>query len=205
MAVYLMTRYPRTLQLQDGACLTMRPMTVGDGPALLRFFLRIPEAERFYLKDDVTSPKVIESWTAQLDYDRALPLLAMAGERLVADAVLIRRRGGSRAHAGEIRIVVDPEYRGRGLGAGLTRELIEIASDAELNPMFFKLVAAEQSETIEAARFLGAIPCGTVTGIVRDAQGHDHDLMLVILPMGKWWEWSRANTGDATDDAGRRP
>jgi hypothetical protein len=205
MVVYPITRYPRTLDLRDRTCLTMRPMTGGDRPALLRFFLRIPEAEGLYLKEDVTSPKVIESRTSHLDYDRALPLLAMAWERIVADAVLIRRRGGSHAHAGEIRTAVGPEYRGRDLGVCLTRELIEIASAAELNPMFFKLVAAEQSETIEAARFLDAIPCGTVTGIVIDAQDHDHDLMLVILPMGKWWEWSRANTGDATDDARRRP
>ncbi|MGD9889735.1 MAG: N-acetyltransferase family protein [Dehalococcoidia bacterium] len=191
MPVYPITRYPRTLQLRDGACLTARPMTAADRPALLRFFLHIPEAERFYLKDDVTSPKVIESWTAQLDYDRALPLLAMAGERVVADAVLIRRRGGSRAHAGEIRIVVDPEYRGRGLGAGLTRELIEIAYDADLKDVIFELVSGMQDEAIEAAHSMGAIPCGTVRGLVHDERGEDHDVTFLMLPLGKWWEWSR--------------
>jgi GNAT superfamily N-acetyltransferase len=164
VVVYPITRYPRTLELRDGTCLTMRPMTGGDRPALLRFFLRIPEAERLYLKDDVTSPKVIESRTSHLDYDRALPLLAMAWERIVADAVLIRRRGGSHAHAGEIRIAVVPDYRGRDVGVCLTRELIEIASAAELNPMFFKLVATEPSEAFEAAPFLGATFCDTVTG-----------------------------------------
>jgi GNAT superfamily N-acetyltransferase len=180
-----MSRYPRTLQLRDGACLTVRPMTAANGPALLRFFLRIPEAERFYLKDDVTSPKVIESWTAQLHYDRALPLLAMAGERIVADAVLIRRRGGSRAHAGEILIVVDPEYRGRGLGVGLTRGLIEIDSDAELKDVLFELVAPVQDEASEAAHSLGAIPYGTVRGLVHDELSDGHDVTFLMLPLGK--------------------
>jgi NAD(P)-dependent dehydrogenase (short-subunit alcohol dehydrogenase family) len=37
------------VELKDGACLTLRLMTADDGPALLAFFLRVPEDERFFL------------------------------------------------------------------------------------------------------------------------------------------------------------
>jgi hypothetical protein len=49
-------------------------MMPGDEGRLLDFFLRLPEAERFYLKDDVTAPGVIAGWVRALDYERVLPV-----------------------------------------------------------------------------------------------------------------------------------
>src|SRR5690242_2969791 len=129
MAVYAISRYPRSAELRDGSRVTLRPMQRGDEPALQEFFHRVPEEERFFLKEDVTSPGVVQGWGEHLDYDRALPLLAFEGDRIIGDAVLIRRRGGSRCHTAEIRIVVDPEHQGRGLGVALISELLDIAND----------------------------------------------------------------------------
>ena len=48
-------------------------MLATDEAALLDFFLRVPDADRFYLKEDVTSPEVIGRWFEHLDYGRVLP------------------------------------------------------------------------------------------------------------------------------------
>ena len=191
MAVYAITKYPRQCDLRDGSSVTLRPMTEKDGEALLAFFRRIPEDERFLLKDDVTSPKVIESWTAHLDYDRALPLLAVTDGRVVANAVLIRHRAGCKRHLGEIRVVIDPEFRSRGLGVMIMRELVEIAWDAELEQAEFEMVTGVQDEAIKAAEVLGAFPAGTITDAVRDCDGGLHDVVVLRLPLGKWWQWSQ--------------
>ena len=166
-------------------------MTEGDGEALLAFFRQIPEEERFFLKDEVTSPRVIESWTGHLDYDRALPLLAATNGRVVADAVLIRHRAGCKRHLGEIRVVIDPEFRGRGLGVAIMRELVEIAWDAELEQAEFEMVKDVQDEAIKAAEALGAFTAGTITDAVRDSHGGLHDVVVLRLPLGKSWQWSQ--------------
>jgi GNAT superfamily N-acetyltransferase len=191
MAVYPITRYPRQAELRNGCRVTVRPMTAADADALLEFFQRLPEADRFLLKDDVTSPHVIRAWADHLDYDRALPLLALVDGRVIADATLIRRRGGSRAHTAEARVVVDPDYRGRGLGVALTRELIAIAHDAELERLVFELVKDVQEDAIHAATFLGAFSVGEVTDAVKDIHGRSHNLVILALPLGKLWEWSQ--------------
>jgi L-amino acid N-acyltransferase YncA len=191
MPVYTITRYPREIELRDGYRLTVRPMQPADADEILAFFKRIPEDERFFLKDDVTSPRVIRAWAEQLDYDRALPLLALADGRIVGDAVLVRHRGGPRRHLAEIRVVIDPEYRRRGLGLALMRELIAIAYDAELEQVVFELVRDAQDDAIEAARFLGAFEAGHVTDLVKDPHGRPHDVVYLVLPLGKWWEWSQ--------------
>jgi GNAT superfamily N-acetyltransferase len=165
-------------------------MTPADADALLAFFLCIPDEERFFLKDDVTSPAVIRHWAEHLDYDRALPLLAIVDGEIVADALLVRRRGGFRAHIGEIRVVVDPAYRDRGLGLALTRELVEIAFDADLERVVFELVKDVQSDAIEAATAIGAFPSGVVCDLARDQHGRPRDVAFFSLPLGKWWEWA---------------
>ncbi len=191
MAVYPITRYPKEVALRDGTAVQLRPMTAADAEGLLTFFRDIPAEERFLLKDDVTSPEVVCGWGNRLDYDRALPLLALAEGRVVADAALIRHRGGSRAHLGEIRVVVDPAYRGKGLGVALTQELIEIAYDAELERVIFELVTGVQDEAIAAATYLGAFPVGTVTDLAKDSHGRPHDVVFLALPLGKWYEWAK--------------
>lgn len=114
--IYKLTAYPKDIRLRDGVRVTLKPMTLEDADALQQFFLQIPAEERHYLKEDVTSPKVIKRWADELDYDRALPLLAWVDGRVVADGSLHRTRTMARRHVGELRIVVDPAFRLRGLG-----------------------------------------------------------------------------------------
>src|SRR3990170_6860688 len=119
--------FPKEVGLRDGSRVLLRSLEDGDEQALLDFFLRIPEGERFFLKEDVTAPDVVDRWVRERDFRRALALLAMDGSRVVADAVLVRRRGNSRSHVGEIRVVVASEYRDHGLGTALIRELCDVA------------------------------------------------------------------------------
>ena len=69
--------FPREVGLRDGSRVLVRPLEDGDEQALLDFFLRIPEEERFFLKEDVTAPDVIRRWVTERDFRRALALLAL--------------------------------------------------------------------------------------------------------------------------------
>jgi L-amino acid N-acyltransferase YncA len=190
-AVYAMPAYPKEAQLRDGTKVTIRPLETEDGDALLQFFLGIPEEERFFLKDDVTSPEVVRRWTAELDYRRALPLVALAEDRIVAEAVLVRRRGNARSHLGEVRVTVAPDYRERGLGTTLVRELCDIADDAELDKVLVEAVADKEEDAIKAMEWLGFLRAGTIQGGAKDQQGHLHDVVIMAMPLGKWYQWSK--------------
>lgn len=184
--------YPKKMTLRDGSSITLRPMTKDDSEGLLQFFLAIPEEERWYLKEDVTSPRVIQHWAEEIDYRRALPILAVDEDgRIVADAVLIRRRGGSRAHVGEFRVVVAPEFRHRGLGASLIREICDIANDAGLERIVAEMVVGPEDDAINAAEWLGFYKVSTVEGLAKDQQGHDCDVVMMTMPLGRYYEWSK--------------
>ena len=183
--------FPKEVCLRDGSRVLVRSLEDGDEQALLDFFLRIPEEERFFLKEDVTAPEVVDRWVRERDFRRTLALLAMDGSMVVADAVLVRRRGNSRSHIGEIRVVVAPEYRERGLGTALIRELCDVADDAGLEKVMFELVADREQEAIRAAEWLGFLRVATIEGGAVDPLGHHHDVVLMAMPLGRWYHWTK--------------
>ena len=178
--------YPKTVLLKDETPVTLRPLLEEDRSRLLSFFQRIPEQERFYLKEDVTSPEVIHSWTTGLDFSRVVPIVALAGDDIVADGTLHRSRALARGCVGELRIVVDPSFREVGLGRRLIRELLDVASDLGLDTATFELVAKHESLAIAAARSLGFQVVATLKDRIRDFYSDHRDLIVLELPLGDY-------------------
>jgi len=116
-------RYPKSLPDQ----ITLRPMNATDESGLLQFFKRIPMQERQLFREDVTRLSVIQGWIGNLDFSRILPLLAIQGSRIVADATLHRDTGGWSRHLGKVRLTLDPEFRPQGLARLLLQEFIDLS------------------------------------------------------------------------------
>lgn len=175
--------YPKTIMLRDGSQIVLRPLAAEDKIRLLDFFRRIPEEERYYLKEDVTSPEVIQSWATSIDSSRIIPIVALAGDEIVADATLHRSRAMARCHVGEVRIVVDPEHREVGLGRRLLRELLDIASELGLERVTFELVTKHEEQANATAYGVGFQEVSVLKDRVRDFWGDYQDLVIMELPL----------------------
>ena len=168
---YPIAGYPTVYLTADGAQMSIRPMVPEDQGALLDFFRSIPPEDRFYLKEDVTDPKIIARWAQTLDYSRALPLLAFLDGKIVGDGV--------RQHIGEVRVVVAPAYRNRGVGRGLLHQLIDIAGDQGLKQLLFEVVADTEQTARHTAQVLGFVQVAVLPAHVRDSSGNPHDLIIM--------------------------
>ena len=177
--IYPIPGYPTVYLTSDGAQMTIRPMVPEDQDALLDFFRRIPPEDRFYLKEDVTDPKIIARWVQTLDYSRVLPLLAFLDGTIVGDGTLHHRRAGARQHLGEVRVVVAPAYRNRGVGRGLLHKLIDIAGEKGLKQLMFEVVADTEPAARHTAQVLGFVPVAVLPAHVRDLSGTSHDLLIM--------------------------
>ena len=176
---YPIPGYPTVYLTADGAQMTIRPMVPEDQDALLDFFRGLPPEDRFSLKDDVTDPKIIARWAQTLDYSRVLPLLAFLAGTIVGDGTLHHRRAGARQHLGEVRVVVAPASRNRGVGRGLLHNLIDIAGDKGLQQLLFEVVADTEQAARHTAQVLGFVPVAVLPAHVRDSWGHPHDLIIM--------------------------
>jgi hypothetical protein len=71
------------------------------------------------------------------------------------------------------------------------RELCDIAADAELDAALLEVVEGCESAAIEATEAMGFVRVGRIEGGARDQQGHLHDIVLLAMPLGKYYEWSK--------------
>ena len=186
---YKLTAYPKEIKLRDGRKCVLKPMTAMDKDALQDFFRRLSPEDRYYFKDDVTDPQVIEKWVQDVDYDRSLPLLAWVDDAIAADGTLHRSRANARRHVGKIRISVAPDMRECGLGTTILQELTQIANENGLERLLLEAVVDKEAAAIKAAEFVGFVRAGILPGHARDADGHPRDIVLLEMPLGKWLEW----------------
>ena len=178
--------YPKTILLRDNTQVVMRPLTKEDAQRLLRFFQGIPEEERYYLKEDVVSPEVIQAWCSNIDYDRVIPIVALVDDEIVADATLHRSRALAPRHFGELRIVVDPAYREIGLGRRLIGELLDIGVELGLWGATFELASRHENLAISAAKSMGFQVTALLKERIRDISGDPQDLVIMELPL---WDY----------------
>ena len=178
---YSIPGYPTVRLTTQGDQYAVRPMVATDEAALLDFFRRVPDADRFYLKEDVTSPEVIGRWFEHLDYGRVLPLVATKDERIIGDGTLHHSRSGARRHVAEVRVVVDPDYRNLGVGRGLLRCLADLAHQRDIEKLRFEIVAEMEEPARRAAQIVGFVPVAVLHGHVHDLDGTPRDLVIMEL------------------------
>lgn len=169
----ILSRYPK--EIADG--LVVRLLDPSDGPALSGFFKRIPVDERQLFHDDVTQAPVIRGWVRNLNYSNILPLLVCQGNRVVADATLHRDQRGWSRHVAEVRVSLDPEFRGRGLARLLLQEFLEIAPALNV-AVLDAAVLDVQRDARELVESLGFIPMATLPQHAIDLAGRVHDVLI---------------------------
>jgi RimJ/RimL family protein N-acetyltransferase len=171
--------FPKTITLKDGAALTLRLMTRDDEHDVSRFFSGLPDEFRRYLGTEVTDRRVIARWMRELDYGKKLPLLAEHEGRIVASATLLRQTFGWGRHVGEVRVVIAPEYQGRGLGAILLDEIGAIGAIGGLRKLVARIVTG-RSDIIRVLERAGFRSVAVLEAYVKDAAGHYADLAILV-------------------------
>jgi len=152
----------------------IRPIEAGDSEALSRFFERIPESDRTFLKEDVGDPRVLADWVRP-DAGRTI---AVDDDDQVVGALAVVPLVGWSSHVGEVRLVVDPEHRGRGIGRRLARQAVLDAVDMGLGKLVVEVIS-DQAPLIAMFRGLGFEPEALLTDHVRDRSGQTRDLIVL--------------------------
>jgi acetyltransferase len=171
--------YQKEAILKDGTKILLRPMVPEDQEALYEFFKAVPEEEARYLRDDVKSRLIIESWAKNLDYSRTLPILALKGDIIIADATINRRRSGWKWHLGTVRIFVHNNYRNRGLGELMVDELTRIAYRLGIEKLVLE-IPDTNTAIINTFTKVGFHRAAMIPNMVKDRQNMPVDLAVMM-------------------------
>ena len=159
----------------------IRELQAGDRDAVERFVERVPEGDRTFFKEDVEAPGVLDAWTRP----GTARAVAVEDGEVIGYVAVVPLHGWS-SHVGEVRVIVDPGRRGRGIGRALARRAVLEAVELELRKMVVEVVA-DQEPTIAMFRSLGFDPEALLTNQVRDQSGALRDLMILAHSVEEQW------------------
>jgi ribosomal protein S18 acetylase RimI-like enzyme len=151
----------------------IRAIQTDDRDAMERFLRRIPEGDRTFFKENVDDPEVVDAWVRP----GAARSVAVDGDAVIGYVAVVPLQGWS-SHVGEVRVIVDPERRGLGIGRALARRAVLQALELGLTKMVVEVVA-DQEPTIAMFRSYGFDPEALLKDHVRDAGGELRDLMIL--------------------------
>lgn len=175
-------RYPTETVLRDGRRVLIRPFRADDASELSVFYEGLPASWRRFAWEPLEDTALVERWADNIDYDKTLPLLALDGSRIVAEAVLKRREFGPLRLVGRIKWLLDPAHRGVGLGAMMVNLLIDEARSMGLRHLTCMLISDLEQDAIDTLLPLGFVEY-RIAGYGVDPDGATHDMSKLVFSL----------------------
>ncbi|NNG08396.1 MAG: GNAT family N-acetyltransferase [Desulfobacteraceae bacterium] len=186
--------YPKEVILKDGTGVTLRPLREGDEDLLFRMFSRLSEDDRWFLDHNVADFGLIENWVKNMDPDRAHSILAVLGGQIIAHATLLRKYYGAKSHIGNIRISVDPSFRGKHLATWMLLDLINLAMAMGLETIIMQLVEDRDAALIRSVKKLEFFEKAVLKDYAKDREGNPHNLVIMVKRLHRLWDDVRVDT-----------
>ena len=151
-------------------------------------FTRLSGDELWFLNHDVSDRNLTDSWVDNLDIERVVSLVARLEGRIIANAVLMRKRYGAKSHIGKIRVSVDPAFRGRRLATWMLLELINLAIWLGLRLLVMRLVQDRDFYIINEVKKLDFREQAVLEHYVMDREHNPHNLVIMTKRLPQEWE-----------------
>jgi RimJ/RimL family protein N-acetyltransferase len=177
-----MNTHPHTLPRNiscGGGTLELARMAPGDGDALAAFAAALPAHDLLFLRRDISQPKVIAAWMQAIAEGRLHSLAARDAQGVLVGctAIVVDALSWSR-HVGELRVLVAPAWRGKGLGRVLIQECFAQALELGLDKLVAQMTV-DQEAAIAVFEELGFRAEALLRDHVKDRDGQLHDLALL--------------------------
>jgi RimJ/RimL family protein N-acetyltransferase len=169
--------YPRSVACGDSQVEIAR-MTSGDRDALVGFVAALPAHDLLFVPRDLGHPKVVDAWMRSLDSGNVTSLVARHDGAMVGCTGIVTDSLSWSRHVGELRVLVSPEWRGKGLGRVLIQECFAQALELGLKKLVAQMTT-DQRAAIAVFEELGFRAEALLAKHVRDRDGKLHDLVLL--------------------------
>ncbi len=169
--------YPTSLRLGD-IDLQFRLMDADDRDRMLAFTRSLPERDLLFLRLDITQESVVDFWLSNIKSGKTVSVLAEYDGKLVGYCSLHQSASLWTRHLGEIRLLVNSDHRGKGIGGELARQVFELAKPRGLLKLVVRMMSS-QKDAQALFHGLGFIPEALLNDWTIDRNGRTHDLIVM--------------------------
>ena len=173
--------------LKDGTKVLLRDQTLDDLDVLMDFYLALPDDDRRYLRVDVTDRDVVKQRLEFQDSGLLFRRSALDSDRIVATGALEIFPDAWRKHQGEIRVIVSEDFRRKGLGLVMMRELYLMALEKDVELLVTRMLRP-QIAARNICRKLGFREELMVPDYLHDLTGATQDMVLMAADMKDFWK-----------------
>ena len=173
----LEARYPRTVEIARGE-VKLDLMSSADEGEMLGFARGLPVHDLLFLRRDITHPKVLSAWSEEIEAGSIVSLIAREAGAIVGCTAVVRDELSFSPHVGELRVLVSPQGRDRGLGRTLIQECFLIALSLKLEKLTAQMTV-DQKSAIAVFEEMGFQAEALLKEHVRDPGGSKHDLVVL--------------------------
>ena len=150
-----------------------------DRAALQAFADRIPPGDRSFFDRVLLHQVAVAGWTMAVPAHRSV---AVEGDDIVGLATVVPGAGWTK-HVGELRAIVQPDQRGKGVGRALVQIGLDLARELELEKVTVEVMASN-SGAIAMFESLGFRHEACLVGQVRDGDQRVQDLLILSSWLG---------------------
>lgn len=163
---------------------TIRRFRAEDVDAMLRFARALPEHDLLFLSRDIKHRRVVEAWVEAVEDGFIDSLVAEDDGAMIGTAAVVRDPLGWSSHVGEVRLLVSPDARGKGVGRDLLQESFRLALQRDLKKLVAQMTP-DQSGAIALFESLGFRGEALLRDHVIDRAGQVHDLAILSHDVGR--------------------
>ena len=169
--------YPRRIDC-DGSPVEIARMGSADRAALEAFVATLSAHDLLFVPRDITRPKVIDAWLRAIDAGEVRSLAARDGSAMVGCTAIVTDELSWSRHVGELRVLVAPAWRGKGLGRVLMQECFAQALELGLKKLVAQMTT-DQRGAIAVFEDMGFRAEALLARQVCDRDGRLYDLVLL--------------------------
>ena len=166
--------------MTDVTDIAVRAPGRSDAQALARFAAAMPPHDLLFLARDIREPKVLEAWLTAQEQGQIASLVAVTEGEVVATIAAISDRFSWSPHVWDVRLLVAPDWRGKGLGRKLLYQIVTDAIAAGAGKLTARMTP-DQAGAITLFEEAGFRAEAMLLGQVKAADGSLHDLAVLSL------------------------
>ena len=176
----------KKLNLKDGTGIVIRTMTMKDLDPLMTFYKSLPQRDRRYFRVDVTDRDVMTQRVKMMRSGNFVRTIALLNDKIIATGILEFSDEDWRSHQCELRTIVDPKIRHKGLGTVMLRELYLLAAEKKVEKVVVRIMRPQKAARAICHK-LGLREESVLPDYVKDTTGKKQDMIIMAGDTKDFW------------------
>jgi L-amino acid N-acyltransferase YncA len=176
----------RNIILKDGTIVLLRHLKSKDKNQLSIFFKSLPNYDRVYLRRDITDKETVGQIIRTSRSGEIPKIIALDKNRIIAYGLIEIDNRHWKYNSAELRLLVSKDYRRKGLGMLISRELYSLAINEKIEEIIVKMMKPQKA-AISIFKRLGFKQKAVIPDYVIDFEGNKQDLIIMNCNVEEMW------------------